>query len=255
VPEQAAALALTTFRSWLRAPEVKMAWGASILVPLILGGSLLFRADLKLPEAAKPFIATGVVVFSIFMLVQFLANQFGFDRDGFRALVLSPAHRRYLLLGKNLAFLPVGVGFSLVLLLLVSLRLHLSLLVFAAALFQLAAVLLLAGLGGNLLSILVPYRVQQGSLKPTKMPGLAMLVLMLCHMLFPLAMVPAFVPPLADLLWQAAGGSTAVPVNLILSVSLAALVSVGYWQALGPLGRLLQRRETRILAVVTVEVE
>jgi hypothetical protein len=28
-----------------------------------------------------------------------------------------------------------------------------------------------------------------------------------------------------------------------------------YWQALGPLGRLLQRRETRILGIVTVEVE
>ena len=100
-----------------------------------------------------------------------------------------------------------------------------------------------------------PYRVQQGTLKPTKMPGLAMLVLMLCHMPFPLAMVPVFVPPLADFLWQAAGWSNAVPVNLILSVTLAALVSLGYWQAIGPLGRLLQRRENRILAVVTVEVE
>jgi hypothetical protein len=78
---------------------------------------------------------------------------------------------------------------------------------------------------------------------------------MLCHMLFPLAMVPAFVPPLADLLWQAAGWSTAVPVNLILSLVLAALAALAYWQALGPMARLLQRRETRILAVVTVEVE
>lgn len=255
VPEQVAALALATFRSWLRAPEVKLAWVASIFVPLIVGGSILFRANLKLPEAAKPFIASGAVVFSIFMLVQFFANQFGFDRDGFRALILSPADRRHILLGKNLACLPVGGGFGLLLLLLVSLRLHLSPLTFAAALFQLATVLLLAGLGGNLLSILVPYRVQQGTLKPTKMPGLAVLVVMLCHMLFPLAMVPAFVPPLAELLWQAGGGSNAVPVNLILSVTLAALAALAYWQALGPLGRLLQRRETRILTVVTVEVE
>ena len=77
---------------------------------------------------------------------------------------------------------------------------------------------------------------------------------LLCHMLFPLAIVPAFVPPLADLLWRAAGSSNAVPVNLILSVILAALAGLAYWQALRPLGRLLQRRETRILAVVTVEV-
>ena len=36
---------------------------------------------------------------------------------------------------------------------------------------------------------------------------------------------------------------------------LAALTGFAYWQALGPLGRLLQRRETKILSVVTVEVE
>jgi len=82
-----------------------------------------------------------------------------------------------------------------------------------------------------------------------------MLVMMLCHLLFPLAIAPAFVPPLADLLWQAAGGSKAVPVNLILSVILAAVAALAYWRALSPLGRLLERRETSILAVVTVEVE
>jgi hypothetical protein len=255
VPEQAAALALATFRSLLRAPEVKMAWGTSILVPLLVGGSLLFRSTLKIPEAAKPFIATGAVAFSIFMLVQFFANQFGFDRDGFRALVLSPADRRLILLGKNLACLPVGVGFGVILLTLASLRLGLSPLVFAAVLFQLAALLLLAGLAGNLLSILIPYRIQQGTMKPTKLPGLAMLVVMGCQVLFPIAMAPAFVPPLAQFLWQRAGWPNAVPVNLILSVTLAGLLALAYWQSLGPLGRLLQRRETRILAVVTVEVE
>ena len=82
-----------------------------------------------------------------------------------------------------------------------------------------------------------------------------MLVMMLCHMLLPLAMVPAFVPALAGILWHAAGWSNAVPVNLILSVALAGLAALAYWQALGPMARLLQRRETRILAVVTVEVE
>lgn len=255
VPEQAAALALTTFRSLLRAPEVKIAWASSILVSLVVGGSLLFRSTLTFSEAAKPFMATGGVVFSVFMLVQFFTNQFGFDRDGFRALLLSPVDRRLILLGKNLACLPVGAAFGLLLLLLISLRLHLSPLMFLAALFQLAAVLLLAGIGGNTLSILVPYRIQQGTMKPTKMPGAAMLVLMLCHLLFPLAMAPVFVPPLAEFLWRLAGEPDAVPVNLILSFTLAVGVAVAYRQALGPLGRLLQSRETKILGVVTAEVE
>jgi len=255
VPEQAGALALATFRSLLRAPEVKIAWGTSILVPLIVGGSLLFRPALKIPAAASPFIATGAAALSVFMLVQFFANQFGFDRDGFRALILSPVDRRLILLGKNLACLPVGAVFGLILLALISARLRLAPLVFVAVLFQLAALLLLAGLAGNLLSILVPYRIQQGTMKPTKMPGLALLAVMGCQLLFPIAMAPIFMPPLAELLWQKAGLPDAVPVNLILSVSLAGLMALIYWQTLSPLGRLLQRRETKILGIVTVEVE
>jgi hypothetical protein len=189
------------------------------------------------------------------MLIQFFGNQFGFDRDGFRALVLSPADRRLILLGKNLACLPAGVLGGLMLLVLSSLRLHPPPLVFVAAVLQLAAMLLLAGLAGNLCSILMPYRIQQGSMKPTKMPGLAIVTILVCQMLFPIAMAPAFVPPLAEFLWQKAGWPAAVPVNLILSAMLAAVLALVYWQSLGPLGRLLQRRETRILGSVTVEVE
>jgi len=255
VPEQAAALALATFRSLLRAPEVKMAWGSAFLSMGIIGAMVFLRSPPHLSDAVKPFLATGVAAFSIFMFIQFLANQFGLDRDGFRSLILSPADRRLILLGKNLACLPAGAIFGVILLTLSSVWLHLPLLVIAATLFQLAALLLLAGLAGNLLSILVPFRIQPGSMKPTKMPGLATLAMMLCQMLFPVAMAPAFIPPLAERLWRLAGWPELVPVNLILSILLLALAAWAYWQSLNPLGRLLQRRETKILGVVTVEVE
>jgi ABC-2 type transport system permease protein len=195
------------------------------------------------------------VAFSVFMLIQFFGNQFGFDRDGFRAFVLSPADRKLILLGKNLACFPVGVIGGLMLLGLSSVRLHPPPLVFVAAVLQLGAILLLAALVGNVCSILVPYRIQQGSMKPTKMPGLAVLTILVCQMLFPMAMAPAFVPPLAEYLWRSAGWPAAVPVNLILSAMLLAVLALVYWQTLGPMGRLLQRRETRILSIVTIEVE
>jgi hypothetical protein len=255
VPEQAAALALASFRSMLRAPEVKMAWGSAFLPMLIVGGTLMVRTAPHIPEAAKPFIVAGAVVFSVFMLVQFFANQFGFDRDGFRVLILSPAQRRLILLGKNLACLPVGVGSGVVSLTLISVWMRLSPVAFVAGLAQLVTLLLLASLAGNFLSIFVPYRIQPGSMKPTKMPGLAMAVMILFHLLFPAVMLPVFVPPLAQLLWQAAGWPDAVPVNLLLSLLLALAIGFLYWHALDPLGRLLQRRETKILSVVTVEVE
>ena len=43
--------------------------------------------------------------------------------------------------------------------------------------------------------------------------------------------------------------------NLILSIVLVALTALAYWQTLVPLGQLLQRRETKILGIVTVEVD
>jgi len=255
VPEQAAALALTTFRSMLRAPEVKMAWATSFIMTLLLGVMVFLRHAPKLPESAKPFIATGAVALSIFMLVQFLGNQFGFDRDGFRALVLSPMERRLIVLGKNLAILPVGVTFGGLLLVLTALWLRLPPLTVVAALFQLATILMLAGLGGNMLSILVPYRIAPGSMKPTKMPAAAMIVMVICQMLFPVAIAPVFVPALAQLLWDLAGWPRVLPINLILSVVLAGVAAFAYWRALGPMGRLLQRRERKILEVLTLEVE
>jgi hypothetical protein len=254
-PEQSAALALATFRSLLRAPEVKMAWATSFIVTIIVSATVFSRATTNLPDAAKPFVATGAVVFPMFFLAQFFLNQFGYDRDGFRALMLSPAERRLILLGKNLAVLPVIGAFGLLLITLTAVRLHLPAMTVLATLFQLASLFLMGSLAGNLISILVPFRIQPGSLKPTKLPGLAMLALVGCQMFFPTAMAPVFGGPLLDLLWRKLELPDFVPVNLIFSALLCGVMAVVYWQLLPSQGRLLQRRETRILGVITVEVE
>lgn len=255
VPAEAAAVALGTFRSMLRAPEVKMAWGTAFIVTVILGASVFWRAAPKIPDAAKPFIVVGAMSFTVFMLVQFFANQFGFDRQGFRAFVLSPVERRLILLGKNLATWPVGVTSGLSVLAMISFWLRLPILTAVAAVFQLATLLLLGSIAGNVLSILMPFRIQAGTMKPTKMPALAMLGMVLCQLLFPVVMLPVLVPTLLEWIWRLAGWPALVPVNLILSALLAMLTAILYWQTLRPLGRLLQRREIRILNIVTAEQE
>ena len=255
VPEQAAALALATTQSMLRAPEVKMQFGTSFLVSAIIGTTILFRAESKISPTVQPFIATGAVVFALFMLVQFLSNQFGIDRDGFRALVLSPAERRLILLGKNLACFPAAAASALLLLTVVAIVIRPSPVVLLASVLQLVAGLLLTGAAGNLMSILVPYRIQAGSLKPTKVPGLAMLTIVVCQLAFPLVMAPAFLPPLAGLWSDRVGGPPAALVNFAVSAVMAAVMAFVYWQVLDPLGRLLRRRETQILSIVTVETE
>jgi hypothetical protein len=63
------------------------------------------------------------------------------------------------------------------------------------------------------------------------------------------------VPPLLEWLWVKAGWPALVPVNLLLSLLLAALAALVYWRSLEPLGRMLQRREIKILNTVTAEQE
>ncbi|MBI5802768.1 MAG: hypothetical protein HZA92_18855 [Verrucomicrobia bacterium] len=257
VPEQAAAVALATFRSLLRAPEVRMNLATSFIVMVIMMGSMFMRRSLKLPPAAEPFIVTGMAALAVFMVFQFLGNQFGFDRAGFRALVLSPADRRLILLGKNLAHLPLAAVFGLLLISVATIYFSLSLAVFGAALLQFAAALSLGFTAGNLLSIMVPYRIQPGTMKPTKMPTVAMLAMIFAQLLLPLALAPAFLPPAAALYWANGDWPAWMPdaVNLLLSSLLAGAAAALYWHTLAPFARLLQKRETKILDLLSVEVE
>jgi hypothetical protein len=255
VPDPAAAVALATFQSMLRAPEIKMQWGTSFLVTLFIGAPLLFRSSGDLPAWAGPFIATGVVTFSMFLMVGFVGNQFGFDRDGFRAMVLAPVHRWHVLLGKNLAVLPPAAASSTILLIVLAVWLGLPPLVVLASFLQLAVGLCLTMMAGNTISILVPYRIQPGSMKPTKMPALATVVMILSQLSLPIALTPVFLPPLGGLLSERFGGLDSGLVNALLSLVLAAAMVFAYWQSLGPLGRLLSRRETKILQTVSVDVE
>ncbi len=255
VPEQSAALALATFRSLLRAPEVKMAWASSFISVVILGALFFMRSPSHLPDAAKPFAATGAIVFSLFLLIQFFVNQFGFDRDGFRALILSPVERKFILLGKNLASLPVGLLSGGLLLTFAALRLQLPPFIIVATLFQLVSLFLIIAIGGNLISILAPQRIAPGSLRPTKAKSEMVILMIALQLLFLLAMSPVFLPPLFEWLWQKSGWPDFVPVNFIFSALLCAAAIFAYWQLLAPFGRLLQRRETKILNIVTAEVE
>ncbi|MFL6516119.1 MAG: hypothetical protein ACJ8M1_13960 [Chthoniobacterales bacterium] len=253
--DEASAVALGSLRAMLRAPEVKMAWFMSFLVTVIVGASVLFRTSSRIPETFKPFVALSATMFSFFVLFQQLGNLFGFDRDGFGTFVMSPANRAMILLGKNIAIFPVIMSSGFLLLVLVTFWLHLPVLTAIAGLFQIATMATVACMFGNLLSILVPYRIQPASLKPTKIPPGTAVLMILCQFLFPVALLPIVAAPLLDLACRSAGMPAAVPLNLLLSMVLLVLVGIVYRMLLAPMGQLLQRRETKILQTVTAQVE
>ena len=255
VPEETTALALTFLRSIVRAPEVKMALATNFIMLLIFGVMILFRRSSAIGDHFKPFFATGTIVFTFLGMSQLMFNQFGFDRSGFRQLVLLPVPRKQILLGKNLAFLPIAIAIGLAILLLVKVALRISLIVFLATGLQWMAAFLLVSMAGNLLSVLVPYHVTPGSLKRTKTPAITNFLIFVSRLLFPTAMLPIFVPPALGLLWSSVGWLPAAPVNLFVSAVLLVFLALFYRLSLVPLGGLLQRREKEILQVVTKEVE
>jgi len=222
---------------------------------LFFGSMIFIRNSDNISEEYKPFAALGAIVVSFFGLSQLVFNQFGFDRTGFRALVLSPVPRKYILQGKNFAFLPVSMCIGTLLILLVTFVLRLNVLLFLSAILQMITAFLIICMLGNLASIIAPYRINSGSMKPTKMPILTTLIVIFVSLLFPTTMIPIFIPPLIDLLISK---FTSMPLgifNFIFSVILVSMIALFYWLSLGPLGKLLQSREKKILEVVTREIE
>jgi hypothetical protein len=73
--------------------------------------------------------------------------------------------------------------------------------------------------------------------------------------LLPVLLLPVYLAPVAALVWQIAGGSSLVPVNLLLSMLMAGVTLLLYRVVLNPLGRLLQTREKDILEAVSSELE
>ena len=255
IPEPAGAMALATLRSMLRAPEVKMALVMNVVVFGIIGSGMFMRNRGAPPFEYRPLLASGAVAVTFLGLTQLLFNHFGYDRTGFRALALLPTPRRQILLGKNLALSVLAfIVFSCFLVLATALA-HLRFLDVLAAGLSFVIVFLLMSTLGNLASILVPYRVAAGAKKPTKMKAVTALMVFISHISSMLAILPAFLPPLLGMLIAHFTPLPAPAATLLCATVLATLAALLYWLTLAPLGRLMERRETKILEVVTQEIE
>ena len=255
VPEEAGAMAMASLRSMSRAPEVKMALATNVLLFAFLGASMFLRRAVAMPPTVQPFVASVVVIVALLGLTQLMFNHFGFERDGFRAIVLLPTPRRHILLGKNLALLPVALVVFAIYFGLAAILAHLGTWDILAGAVEFVAAFLVISVLGNLASILVPYHIAAGSLRPTKTNLTTTLLIYVTHLLFPLAMAPVLLPAAIGVFSGQSEWLPAGPVTLACAVLLAAISALLYWQTLEPLARLLQRREQKILQVVTQKVE
>jgi ABC-2 type transport system permease protein len=252
--EPVSAVALGGFRALMRSPEAKM----MLMTPLIMNavfGSMLLNSRHQIPELTRPLVALGGMVFVLLGMLQLTGNQFGFDRDGFRVFVLSSAPRRDILLGKNLAFAPIVLMLSALLLALVQFLCPLRLDHLLSMIPQYLLMYLLFCLFTNLFSIYAPIYIPAGALKPAN-PRLrtVLLQLLMFLFLFPLTQVVSLLPLGVEAWARLMGWTDRAPICLVLSLVECVVVVFVYRVGLQWQGKLLQSRERDILECVTSRV-
>ncbi len=222
---------------------------------LLIFGAMFLGQRVELPHGVRPFMLFGAMMMILFSMVQFVGNQFGFDRSGFRVFVLCPAGRRDILLGKNLAVAPLALGLGFVAAVLVQILYPMRLAFFLAVVPQFVSMYLLFCLLANCLSILSPMPISPGSLRPSNPKGLAILFQILFIFLLPPAMLPTLIPLGVALTAEELGWAPGGPIYLSLSVLECVAIVFLYRYLLTWQGRFLQVREQKILEVVTTKAE
>jgi hypothetical protein len=252
--EPVSAVTLAAVRSLLRSAESKMML-LSAAVMSVFFGSMLLRSSSSSLETLRTLVAIGAIAMALFSVLQLMANQFGFDRDGFRVFVLCAASRRDILLGKNLAFAPLVLVMTAILLAVVEVVCPLRWDHLLSMVPQGISMFLLFCLLMNLLSIYAPMQIAAGSLRPARPKLLPALLQMVAFMvLFPLSQAPTLLPLGVEawLGWQ--GWISRAPVCLALALVECAAVIWLYSRLLDWQGALLRTGEQRILETVTNRV-
>jgi hypothetical protein len=188
-------------------------------------------------------------------MIQFIGNQFGFDRSGFRVYVLSAAPRRAILLGKNLAAAPLALGLGLVLLILMEVLRPLRVDHLLAALPQMVTMYLLFCMLANWLAIFAPMPIRSGTLKPANPKMVPVLFHVLFAMVFPLVLSPSLLPLGIEVALEQFAGIRGYRVCLVLSLLECLVVVLLYRLVLTWQGGVLQSRELAILGLVTTRTE
>ena len=253
--ERTSAIALCSFRNLVRAPEAKMLF----IGPLILGIMFVLMVVTNriptIPAGLQPLAwLAGIAVFT-FMCLMLLLNVFGMDRSGFRCFILMPAERSEVLIGKNLSMLPIVLSIALVVALGLLYIAPISPLAILACGCQTLVSLSMSSMLGNWVSIQFPIAMNPGTGKPAQVNMVTMLVQMVVMFACPLFIAPGVLFFGIDWALGHFFSIRFVPAFAVLSIVELWLVSKLYVYVLERQGRLLQRRETKMLELLTANAE
>jgi len=246
-----AGIALATLRSLLRAPEAKLLLLSPVLLLCLFGFMLAKNPALDQLQNFAPAMSLGAAGTGLLSIMQLIQNQFGLDRAGFRAFVLSPVSRASVLRAKNLAIAPLGIGVGLLALVGLEFFIPVDVPHFLGACLQVVSAYLLFCMIGNMISILGPMRLKENALKAEGAGVKTILWQMLSLVLIPIAVSPLLIPFGVELLLRMQERDPGSWLYLALhALGLLAIAFLYRW-VVGRQGDLLQEREQRILEVLT----
>jgi len=251
VDEVVSAIGFANLRSILRAPEAKIVLVSPIILLAFIAVMLSNRAPTDGPSMFAPVFALGATMMGLISLTGLIQNQFGFDRAGFRALILSPVPRHDILRGKNLGIAPFALTFGFLALLGLQFFSPQDSTHFLGSLPQLGSAFLIMCLLGNISSIVFPMRLKEHGMKAANANFKTSFWQFLSVFLVPLALSPLLIPFGIEQLVKGADWADYVPVYLSLHILGLACVLLIYWKATKAQGNLMQDREQKLLDELT----
>lgn len=248
--ERVAAVAVAGLRSWMRAPEMKMTLLTPLFMMVAFTGMFASQGDAGTPMLLRPLITAGLAGFlMLFTLAGPVGNQFGYDRAGFRAFVLSPIPRRDLLLGKNLSLVPLAFLMMGAIIGVSTWFRPMRVDHFVAALIQTVPMYLFFCIAANMLSIFGPLTLKAGSGMQARNQGIRgfspLVLILVASLLLGCTFIPLGIEALLTLTRFAW-----FPAYLVFGLLQAAGSIWLYRAVLDWEGDLLQRQEQQILAIV-----
>jgi len=257
--EELSAVALASFLSFARHPHLRMQFLSSSIIMAVafLPLFLTSYAGGKSPDGSgsehlRHFVAFGAAILPYFGMFLPIHNMFGVDMAGFKSYILSPLDRRTILLGKNLASLPFVLGFTLACLLLGFAFLGVGPFDLAMALLAAFQIFLIQASLGNYVSQLCAYPCRfDEAFKPSKKTNKQMFSGFIAFFCMPLSVLPAASCFASGYLLSAVFGGAWLYAALPLSLLLLAVLALLYWLSLESAGKMLMRREVKILAALS----
>jgi hypothetical protein len=255
VSDAVSAVVMQTWLSLRRAPELRLMLIAPLAQPFL--GLFIARAmGSQQSDAFRSLVTYGMAGLSLYTASGILGNQFGLDRAGFRAWVLSPLARTDLLHGRNVAFgVPAWLAAS-VLVLTVGIWWgipwsHVILLLMALTAFVPWYLLVL-----DLMAIYSPFALAPGGLEPKHFSWKHIAINLLLSTLLPALLAWCLLPLGVDGLVRLLVPSwPALPIAGVAGCLGIGLSVWAYGKLLPLLAGCLVRRELEILKTVTATVD